>query len=169
MSKRIGRSTFWILVAAGVAGLVLSVATLPSVWALLSGQAQFGFFVGPPIPRWAWWRTISSTGAPLIVGALLCGLILATGRIASRLVALGGLVWLVWATMSFATDSNWMKWMALRGDATPLSYQISGFGIVLGMLSITAILIARKTSRAQSGASAGSGQQGVEPKASTVD
>lgn len=169
MSKRIGRSTFWILVAAGVAGLVRSVATLPSVWALLSGQAQFGYFMGPPMPRWAWWRTISLTGAPLIVGALLCGLILATGRIASRLVALGGLIWLVWATMSFAADSPWMKWMALRGDATPLSYQISGFGVVLGLLSVTAILIARKVSRAQSGASAGSGLTSIEPKASTLD
>ena len=142
---------------AGVAGLVLTLAALPSVWAVLSGKAQWGYFMGPPLPRWAWWRTISLTGAPLIVGALLCGLILATGRMVPRMVALGGLIWLFWATVSFASDSYWAEWMSLRGDATPLSYQISGFGVVLGLLSVTAILIAWRAGRSQSGAGAGSG------------
>jgi hypothetical protein len=158
MGERLGRSTAWALIAAGIAGLVLTLATLPTIWALASGQAAIGFFMGmQQLPRWAWWHTISLTGAPLIVGAMLCGLILATGRTVSRLLAIGGVIWFLWATTSFASGSYWVNWMALKGDATPLTYQITGFGIVLGLLSITAILIAARAIRAQPDENTGSG------------
>jgi hypothetical protein len=146
-----------MLIVTGVAGLILASATLPTVWALVSGQARIAYFVALGLPRRMWWNAISRTGAPLIVGGLLCGLILAAGRIVPRLVAIAGLVWLVWATVSFASGSYWVNWMALKGDATPLTYQITGFGVVFGVLSVTAILIARRALRAQPGADAGSG------------
>jgi len=128
---------------AAAVGIVLAVATLPTVWAVVSGRAGLGWMLEISLPRWAQWHRLSLTGAHLIVGALLCGMLLVAGRRAARLIALASLVWFVGATAAVANGSYWASWMALKGDGTPMAYQIAGHGLALVALSIAAILTAR--------------------------
>ena len=141
------RSTGWILVVAGAAGMILALATLPTVWAVVSGQARYGWTVEVSLPQWAQWHVLSLTGAHLALGALLCGLLLAAGRLPARLLAVACLLWFVAATAALSSGSYWFTWMATKGDGTPLAVQVMGHGIVLVVLSVAAFLTARERSR----------------------
>ena len=143
MDATLRRSTAWALLAAGAVGILLALATLPTVWAVVSGNARFGWALEIGLPRWAQWHHLSLTGVHLVLGGLLCGMLIVAGGCLARLLALASLVWFVGATAALASGSYWVAWMANSGDGTPLSVQVTGNGVVLVALSATAILAAR--------------------------
>ena len=143
MDSTLRRSAAWALIVAAAVGIILAVATLPTVWAVVSGRAWLGWTLEIWLPRWSQWHRLSLTGVHLVVGALLCGMLLVAGRRATRLIALASLVWFVGATVAVANGSYWASWMALKGDGTPMAYQITGHGLALVALSVAAILTAR--------------------------
>ena len=137
-------SVKWALRATGATGMILGLATLPTVWAVMTGQAKLGVMYEADLPAWVQWHNVSATGAGLVLMGAICALLIVSGRWPARVLAVVGVAVSIYSKAAFSGTSYWLNWMAVRADGTPYSVVVAVLGFVLFAVSITALAIASK-------------------------
>ena len=132
------------LVVGGVVGLILSLATLPTVWGVVIGQAKSAYIYGAHLPRWAQWHYLSLWGVLTMVAGAQAALLLITGRWPARGIALSMIVVFIYSRIALASTGYWGAWMANAGDGTPLTVSVTVSGVLLIASSIAALILAAR-------------------------
>ena len=132
----------WALRVSGVAGLVLSLATLPTIWAIVTGQVAAGFSYESVLPSWAQWHTISGVGIGLVFMGAICALLMVAGHWSARTLAVIAVAWTVYSKAAFNSGGYWNLWMANTGDATPYSIAVALTGVLIVAVSVVALVAA---------------------------
>jgi hypothetical protein len=147
MSSDLRGSVKLALRVTGVAGIVLSLATLPTVWGTVTGHANSAAYLYEfswGLPSWARWQDISAAGVGLVLVGAICTLLIVSGRWPSRVLAVVTLGIFIYSKAAFVGTSYWRNWMALSGDATPASLAVTAAGGALLAVSITALVISSR-------------------------
>ncbi len=146
MSSDLRGSVKLALRVTGVAGILLSLATLPTVWGTITGNAKSAYLVEFVwgLPSWARWQDITGTGVGLVLVGAICVLLIVAGRWPSRVLAVVTLGVFIYSKAAFDGPSYWRNWMAVSGDATPASLAVTAVGATLLAASITALVISSR-------------------------
>ena len=175
------RRLSWALSVGGVLGLVWAVPMIP--FAVLWSPPRIAYphawvnaagSLVAPLPKWLQWQGGSSmssgTGICLLIVAVVCVLLLISGGSAGRVVAVVGLAWFGYVVVTFSPHAYWMLWMENSGDPTPLAIMTLVSFVVVPVVSIFALVTARRLRRERSGSSVAAavpGEQALQPDAHT--
>ncbi len=141
----------WALRLAAVAGLLLSLSTLPIAWAVVTGHAKMAFSYAAFLPYQLTWYSLAGTGAATLLTGALCVLLLVSGGRPARVLAVVAVVWTVYHEVAFSQGGYWHVWFAVRADPTPLFVGIAITGVVLIAVCVAALVVASRLSAPKPG------------------
>ncbi|MHB8869064.1 MAG: hypothetical protein ACYC6T_02070 [Thermoleophilia bacterium] len=144
MKTQLHVSMKWALRIAAVAGLLLSLLTLPTIWGVVIGKMAFSYEAN--LPYSLTWHAVSAKGVGVLWAGALCALLLVSGGWPARVLAVVVVVWTVYTQAAFSSGGYWNTWIGIHADPTPLSIAVAITGVLLIAGSVVALVVASRLS-----------------------